>query len=88
MAKKAGMQVEEVYVIDESRYSKHTNAYFTGVGSHRRIVLYDNLINSHTPGEAALIFAHEAGHWKYNHVTWGLGLGVLGIAPCFRQWLP
>lgn len=91
MAKKAGMQVEEVYVIDESRYSKHTNAYFTGVGSHRRIVLYDNLINSHTPGEAALIFAHEAGHWKYNHVTWGLGLGVLGmlaIALVYRAMFP
>lgn len=79
MAEKAGMQVSDVFVIDESRYSKHTNAYFTGVGSHRRIVLYDNLIKSHTPEEAALIFAHEAGHWKYSHVAWGLGLGVLGM---------
>ncbi|OGK09841.1 MAG: hypothetical protein A2W80_08045 [Candidatus Riflebacteria bacterium GWC2_50_8] len=79
MADKAGMEVNEVFVIDESRYSKHTNAYFTGVGSHRRIVLYDNLIKSHTPEEAALIFAHEAGHWKYSHVAWGLSLGVLGM---------
>lgn len=79
MAARAGMEVDEVYVIDESRYSRHTNAYFTGVGSHRRIVLYDNLIKSHTPEEAALIFAHEAGHWKYSHVAWGLSLGVLGM---------
>jgi STE24 endopeptidase len=91
MADKAGMEVEEVYVIDESRYSKHTNAYFTGVGSHRRIVLYDNLIKSHTPEEAALIFAHEAGHWKYNHVAWGLSLGALGmlvIAFVYRTFFP
>ncbi|PKL41559.1 MAG: hypothetical protein CVV41_18390 [Candidatus Riflebacteria bacterium HGW-Riflebacteria-1] len=79
MAEQAGMEVSEVYVIDESRYSKHTNAYFTGVGRHRRIVLYDNLIKSHTPEEAALIFAHEAGHWKYSHVAWGLSLGMLGM---------
>ena len=91
MAEQAGMEVEDVYVIDESRYSKHTNAYFTGVGSYRRIVLYDNLIKSHTPEEAALIFAHEAGHWKYNHVAWGLSLGVLGmlvIAVAYRLLFP
>ncbi len=79
MAARAGMAVKEIYVIDESRYSKHTNAYFTGVGSFRRIVLYDNLVKSHTPDEAALIFAHEAGHWRYNHVAWGLTLGAVGL---------
>lgn len=79
IAAKSGMETDEIYVIDESRYSKHTNAYFTGVGSHRRIVLYDNLINSHTPAEAALIFAHEAGHWQHNHVAKGLSLGVLAM---------
>lgn len=80
MANESGMEINEIFVIDESRYSKHTNAYFTGVGGFRRIVLYDNLINSHTPDEAALIFAHEAGHWQHNHVAWGLTLGVLGMA--------
>ncbi|KAF1080715.1 MAG: hypothetical protein GQF41_3125 [Candidatus Rifleibacterium amylolyticum] len=91
MAEQAGMEVDEVYVIDESRYSKHTNAYFTGVGRHRRIVLYDNLIKSHTPDEAALIFAHEAGHWKYSHVAWGLSIGVLAmllIALTYRAVFP
>ena len=75
---KANMNVKEIYVIDESRYSKHTNAYFSGFGSYKRIVLYDNLIKSHTPDEAALIFAHEAGHWKHNHMTWGLLCGLIG----------
>lgn len=79
IAQKSGMETNEIFVIDESRYSKHTNAYFTGVGSYRRIVLYDNLINSHTPDEAALIFAHEAGHWKHNHVAIGLSLGFLAM---------
>ena len=75
---KAQLDVKEIYVIDESRYSKHTNAYFSGFGSYKRIVLYDNLIKSHTPDEAALIFAHEAGHWKHNHMAWGLLCGLIG----------
>jgi STE24 endopeptidase len=79
MSQEAGMKVDEIYVVDESRYSRHTNAYFTGIGKFRRIVLYDNLVNSHTPDEAALIFAHEAGHWKYNHVAWGVFAGALGL---------
>ncbi len=84
IANKANLSVKEIYVIDESRYSKHTNAYFSGFGSFRRIVLYDNLINSHTPDEVALIFAHEAGHWKYNHIIWGISCGLFGaFAICF-----
>lgn len=75
---KAKMDVKEIYVVDESRYSKHTNAFFSGFGSFKRIVLYDNLIKSHTADEAALIFAHEAGHWKHNHMTWGLLCGLIG----------
>ena len=81
---KANMDVKEIYVVDESRYSKHTNAFFSGFGSYKRIVLYDNLIKSHTPDEAVLIFAHEAGHWKHNHMTWGLLCGLIGaFAVCF-----
>jgi STE24 endopeptidase len=44
IGRQSGMQIEEIFVVDESRYSKHTNAYFTGVGRYRRIVLYDNLM--------------------------------------------
>ncbi len=78
IAKDAELSVNEIYVIDESRYSKHTNAYFTGFGNYRRIVLYDNLIKNLTPDEAALIFAHEVGHWKQNHEFWGLLCGIVG----------
>lgn len=78
IAGQAGVPVDDIYEIDESRYSKHTNAYFTGLFGRKRIVLYDTLIKSHTVDEAALIFAHEAGHWRHDHVRIGLTLGFLG----------
>lgn len=84
IASKANLEIDEIYVIDESRYSNHTNAYFTGFGKYKRIVLYDNLIKNNTVDELALIFAHEAGHWKYSHMNWGLACGILGaFAVCF-----
>ncbi len=87
IAEKAGIPVEGIYEIDESRYSKHTNAYFTGLFSKKRIVLYDTLIKSHTVDEAALIFAHEVGHWKHDHVLIGTFLGFLGgLAGCIAAW--
>ncbi|MGM0598765.1 MAG: M48 family metallopeptidase [Candidatus Rifleibacteriota bacterium] len=79
IAEKADMKTDKIFVINESKFSKHTNAYFTGIGPYRRIVLYDNLINSHTVDEAALIFAHEAGHWKHNHVAKGITSGIISI---------
>lgn len=83
IADRCGIPVEGIYEIDESRYSKHTNAYFSGLFSKKRIVLYDTLIKSHTPDEAALIFAHEAGHWRHDHVFKGISLGFLGtLATC------
>jgi STE24 endopeptidase len=89
IAKKAELSVNEIYVIDESRYSKHTNAYFSGFGSFRRIVLYDNLLTNHTPDEALMIFAHEAGHWKYSHMRWGLCCGLVGafLVCFFVYWI-
>ncbi|MBF0501824.1 MAG: M48 family metallopeptidase [Candidatus Riflebacteria bacterium] len=84
---KAGVQISGIYEIDESRYSNHTNAYFTGLFSQKRIVLYDTLIKSHTVDEAALIFAHEVGHWKHDHVFIGLALGFLGtLLGCGLLW--
>lgn len=79
IAKKAQVEISKISVINESKYSNHTNAYFTGFGKRKKIVLYDTLIKSHTPDEAALIFAHESGHWKHNHVFIGLSLGSIAI---------
>jgi STE24 endopeptidase len=79
IAAKANIKVEGIYTINESKYSNHTNAYFTGLGARKRIVLYDTLIKSHTEDEVSLIFAHEAGHWLHDHMLKGLTCGFLGM---------
>ncbi|MBN1665161.1 MAG: M48 family metallopeptidase [Deltaproteobacteria bacterium] len=65
---KAGLKTEGVYQVDEGKRSKHSNAYFTGLGSTKRIVLYDTLLASHTNDEIISILAHEIGHWKKKHM--------------------
>lgn len=79
IAAQANVPVAGLYEIDESRYSNHTNAYFTGLFSRKRIVLYDTLVKSHTVDEAALIFAHEVGHWKHDHVLKGMAIGFFAV---------
>ena len=63
----AKIKVENVYVINESKYSGHTNAYFTGWGDNRKIFLYDTLIKNHTEEEVISVLGHEIGHWTHNH---------------------
>lgn len=78
LAARAGVPVKEVLVMDASRQSYHTNAYFTGFGTTRRIVLYDNLLKNHTPDEVESVLGHEIGHWRHDHIAKGLALGTLG----------
>lgn len=66
--KKAGIKVSRVFKIDASKRSRHTNAYFTGIGKVKRIVLYDTLIRKMNTNEILAVLAHEAGHWKKKHV--------------------
>lgn len=79
IAVRVGIDVDDVYEINESAYSKHTNAYFTGLGKRKRIVMFDNLLKNHTEEEILTIFAHEAGHWKHNHIAKGLAIGFIGL---------
>jgi len=65
---KVGLKTEGVYQIDAGKRSRHTNAYFTGLGKTKRIVLYDTLLSSHTPDEILSVLAHEVGHWKKRHI--------------------
>jgi STE24 endopeptidase len=65
---KVGLKTEGVYQIDAGKRSRHTNAYFTGLGKTKRIVLYDTLLSSHTPDEILSVLAHEIGHWKKRHI--------------------
>jgi STE24 endopeptidase len=74
---KAGIPVKEILVMDASRQGQHTNAYFSGFGSTRRIVLYDTLLQKHTPAEIESILGHEIGHWVHDHIVVGLAIGTL-----------
>ncbi|HET6459484.1 MAG TPA: M48 family metallopeptidase [Syntrophales bacterium] len=64
---KVGLKAGGVLQVDAGKRSKHTNAYFTGFGKTKRIVLYDTLLNSHSSEEILSVLAHEAGHWKKRH---------------------
>ena len=69
--------IENVYVMDGSRRSSKSNAFFTGFGKHRRIVLFDTLIKQHTTGELLAVLSHEMGHYKKKHILQSLSLGIL-----------
>ena len=68
MLQKAGIKVKGVMQMDASRRSLHSNAYFTGIGRVKRIVLYDTLVKQMERPELLAILAHEAGHWKKGHI--------------------
>ncbi|MBW2469877.1 MAG: M48 family metallopeptidase [Deltaproteobacteria bacterium] len=69
--------LENVYQMDGSRRSTKSNAFFTGFGRHKRIVLFDTLIKQHTIKELVAILAHEMGHYKKKHIRQSLVLGIL-----------
>jgi STE24 endopeptidase len=71
-AGKVGFAVKDIYVMDSSKRSTHANAYFTGFGSKKRIVLYDTLIQQLTTDEIVGVLAHEIGHYKHRHQLKGL----------------
>ncbi|MFH1015214.1 MAG: M48 family metallopeptidase [Nitrospirota bacterium] len=68
LMKKVGIKISRVFQIDASKRSTHTNAYFTGIGKVKRIVLYDTLLKKMEKSEILSVLAHEAGHWKKKHV--------------------
>jgi len=65
---KTGLKINRVFSMDASKRSSHSNAYFTGIGHVKRIVLFDTLLANHTDDEIVAILAHEAGHWKKKHI--------------------
>jgi STE24 endopeptidase len=89
---KVGLRVKGVFKMDASKRSKHTNAYFTGVGRSKRIVLFDTLLESHGEEEILAVLAHEIGHWKKRHVLRQLliveivSLAGLYAAARFLDW--
>jgi len=65
---KAGLAVKGIFQMDAGKRSKHTNAYFTGIGKIKRIVLFDTLLASHPDEEILSVLAHETGHWMKKHI--------------------
>ena len=65
---RAGLAVKGVFQMDAGKRSKHTNAYFTGLGKTKRIVLFDTLLQSHPHEQVLSVLAHEAGHWTKKHI--------------------
>ncbi len=80
LADRDGVPVQDVLVADASRRTTALNAYVSGFGPSRRIVLYDTLLKSSTPEEVELVVAHELGHADRNDVGVGTLLGALGAA--------
>ncbi len=75
-AEKAGFKLDNIFVIDGSKRSSKSNAYFTGLGPKKRIVLYDTLINDLSTQEIVAVLAHEIGHYKKKHIVMSLGLSI------------
>lgn len=68
MTERAGVQVGRVLKVDASRRSSHSNAYFTGLGRVKRVVLFDTLLAQMSHSQILAVLAHELGHWKKHHV--------------------
>ncbi|MFN8206420.1 MAG: M48 family metallopeptidase [Bacteroidales bacterium] len=77
LSRKTGFALKDIFVIDGSRRSSKSNAYFTGFGAKKRIVLYDTLIEQMTTGEIVAVLAHEIGHYKLKHTITGLIISIL-----------
>jgi STE24 endopeptidase len=80
LAKKLNFPLHELYVIDGSKRSAHSNAYFFGMPWKKHIVIYDTLIEKSETQEVVAVLAHELGHWSLGHTTRLFGISQV----CFR----
>ncbi|MEX0906602.1 MAG: M48 family metallopeptidase [Balneolaceae bacterium] len=69
--------LQGIYVIDGSKRSSKSNAFFTGFGKNKRIALYDTLIENHTTEELVAVLAHEIGHYKKKHIVKNMAIGII-----------
>src|SRR5690606_34297803 len=86
---RTGFRSEGIYVVDSSRRTTHGNAYFTGFGRAKRIVFFDNLLETLAEPEVEAVVAHELGHFKLRHIAkrMGLMLGLSLAALALLGWL-
>jgi STE24 endopeptidase len=93
LAKKLKFPLHELYVIDGSKRSAHSNAYFFGLPWKKHIVIYDTLIEKSETEEVVAVLAHELGHWSLGHTTklfgisqvsWPIGISRRGMLMVYR----
>jgi len=82
-SQKAGFRLANIFVMDGSKRSTKANAYFTGFGKKKRIVLFDTLMNDLSTEEIVAVLAHETGHYKKKHVLYSMLLGILTTGATF-----
>jgi len=89
LAKRTDFAARDIFIMDGSRRSKHSNAFFTGLGRYRRIILFDTLVNELTPPELEAVLAHEIGHFRKRHVLVLFGFSSLASLVAFALigWL-
>jgi len=78
-SRKINFPITNVFVIDGSKRSNKANAFFSGIGKKKKIVLFDTLIANHTTEELVAVLAHEVGHYKKRHIIWSFVLSVVQI---------
>ena len=88
-AQRLGFPLAEISVMDGSRRSTKANAFFTGIGGTKRVVLYDTLVKNHSTGELVAVLAHEIGHYKLRHIIQHIIGAILniGVFLFLAQWL-
>ncbi len=74
---KVKFPITNIFVINGSKRSKKANAFFSGFGKNKKVVLYDTLIKNHTTDELVAVLAHEIGHYKLNHVKTNMVISII-----------
>lgn len=89
LAQRTSFRAASIQVMDGSKRSRHSNAFFTGFGRLRKIVLFDTLISQLAERELEAVLAHEIGHWKKKHITKMLVMSAAGTLVAFAAiaWL-
>ncbi len=80
---KVNFPLQGLFVIDGSKRSSKSNAFFTGFGKNKRVALYDTLIENHTIPELVAVLAHEIGHYKKKHIIKGMVISILHTGVLF-----
>ncbi|MBU0544700.1 MAG: M48 family metallopeptidase [Proteobacteria bacterium] len=82
-ARSIGFSLKNIYVMDGSKRSGKANAFFTGFGKSKRIVLFDTLIEKQSVSELIAVIAHEMGHYRKKHILQGVILGIIKMGLMF-----